>query len=98
MNQMTIIERNTKLYNIKKKMLPVLKKHEVSKAGIFGSFATGAEKKSSDIDILIEFEGEKSLLDLVALKLDLEEETDRKVDLLTYNSLRPSIKTRVLEE
>ncbi len=52
----------------------------------------------SDIDILIEFEGRKSLLNLVGLKIELEEILKRKVDVLTYKSLHPLLKDRILRE
>jgi uncharacterized protein len=80
------------------KIIPILKKHEVSKAAVFGSIAIGTAKKTSDLDILVEFAGVKSLLDLVALKLDLEAEVKRKVDVLTYRSLNPLIRESVLKQ
>jgi len=55
-------------------------------------------KESSDIDILVEFGAEKSLLDLAKLKIELEESLGRKVDVLTYNSLHPLLKERILSE
>ena len=87
------------LSSIKKKALPVLKKHEVKRASIFGSFARGTEKSSSDIDFLIEYKGKnKSLFDLVDLKSDLEKSLDRKVDIITYNSIYWRIRDRILSE
>ena len=83
---------------MRQKLLPVLKQHEVSRAAIFGSLATGTATEASDLDLLIEFKGEKSLLDLVSLKLDLEAEIKRKVHVLTYRSLNPLIKKRVLKQ
>ena len=50
------------------------------------------------IDILVEFKGEKSLLDLVGLKIELEERLGKKVDVRTYNSLHPLLKERILNE
>ena len=58
----------------------------------------GELTKDSDIDILVEFKGKKSLLDLVGLKQELEEILKRKVDVLTYNSLHPLLKDRILRE
>lgn len=83
---------------IKDKIVPVLKRHNVVHAAIFGSFVRGEVKKDSDIDILVEFKGEKSLLDLVALKIELEDLLGRDVDVLTYNSLHPFIRESVLKE
>ncbi|MDP2910673.1 MAG: nucleotidyltransferase family protein [bacterium] len=86
--------------NIKKKIAPILKSHDVKKAAIFGSFARGEQNKKSDIDILIKFkkDNDKSLFDLVGLRLDLEEVLKRKVDVLTYNSLHPLLKNIILKE
>ncbi len=89
-------EQNTE--ELKKKLLPVLKRHQVSRAGIFGSTAEGTTRETSDIDLLIEFIGEKSLLDLVSLKLDLETEINRNVDVLTYKALNPLIRKRILAQ
>ncbi len=58
----------------------------------------GSKKKSSDIDILIKFKEGKSLLDLARLELILEKKLGRKVDLVTYDSLHPLIKDRILKE
>ncbi len=52
----------------------------------------------SDIDILIESEGRRSLLDLSHLKNKLEDAVNRRVDLLTYKSLHPRLKDRILGE
>ncbi len=60
--------------------------------------AAGKATKASDLDLLVEFRGEKSLLDLVALKLDLEARINRRVDVLTYGSLHPSIREQVLKQ
>ena len=84
---------------IKKRIKPILKRHNVKKAAFFGSYARGEEKKKSDIDILIEYKGNnKSLFDFVGLKLDLEEKLNKKVDLVEYSAIRPRIKDRVLKE
>ncbi len=88
--------RNTA--SIQRRLLPILKRHDVSRAALFGSIARGEGNRKSDLDLLVEFKGKKSLLDLVALKLDLEEKTRRKVDVLTYRALHPAIRQRILNE
>jgi hypothetical protein len=84
------------LEDITKKITPFLRKKRIKKAGVFGSHATGKSKKSSDVDILIEFSG--SLLDLVRLEIELQKILNRKVDLLTYKGINPLLKKRILEE
>jgi len=86
------------LEEIKRKIIPLLRRFDVKKAAFFGSFVRGEEKEDSDIDLLVEFKGEKSLLDLVGLKIELEELLGRKVDVLTYGSLHPLLKDRILQE
>jgi len=83
---------------IKNKIMPVLKKYDVKKASFFGSFARGEATVKSDIDLLVEFRGKKSLLDLSGLKIELEELLKRKVDVLTYKSIYPLLKERILRE
>jgi len=83
---------------IRQRLLPVLKRHDVIRAAIFGSFVRGEAEAGSDLDILVDLPGTKSLLDLVALKLDLEAELGREVDVLTYQALHPRIRDRVLRE
>jgi hypothetical protein len=85
--------------DIKNKIKPILKRNDVKKAAIFGSVARGEDRKNSDIDILIEYKNDdKSLLDFVGLKLELEKKLKRKVDLAEYSMIRPRIKGRILEE
>jgi predicted nucleotidyltransferase len=86
------------LDELKTKIIPVLQHHDVIQAAVFGSFARGEEREDSDLDILVELRKGKSLLDLVALKLELEEVLKREIDVVTYNSLHPRIRERVLEE
>ena len=83
---------------LKQVIISITKKHGVNKVALFGSITGGNYKESSDIDILIEFTGRKSLFDLVRLERELEEVLQRKVDLITYNSLHPLLKERILHE
>ena len=84
--------------NIKNKIVRVLKRQGVIKAAIFGSFARGEARKNSDIDLLVKFKNEKSLLDLVRLKFELEKKTGKKMDILTYNSIHPLLRDIILKE
>jgi len=87
-----------KIEEIKQKILPILQQFDVVKASIFGSQVRGEATTSSDLDLLVEFSGKKSLFDLVNLKLALEELLNCKVDVLTYNSIHPLIKDTILSE
>lgn len=88
---------NTKeLKKLKPKIIKVLKKYNIARAGIFGSYAKGEQKKNSDVDILIEFND--SLLKLVRLERELKNETNVKIDLLTYKGIHPLLRERILNE
>ena len=86
------------LEELKQRVAPLLNRYGVKRAAVFGSVARGESIEGSDLDILVEFQGEKSLLDLVGLRLDLEELLCRKVDVLTYESLNPLLRDRILAE
>ena len=79
-------------------IIRVLRNHGVKRASLFGSNVTGEATSDSDIDLLVEFEGRKSLLDLAGLKIELEELIGKKVDILTYKSLHPLLRDRILKE
>ncbi|MFA6485984.1 MAG: nucleotidyltransferase family protein [Candidatus Magasanikbacteria bacterium] len=86
------------IQEIKKIASPFFRSHGVKRAAVFGSVARGEATRNSDIDIVVEFRGKKSLLDLVALELDLGEQYSRKVDVVTYNSLHPLLRDRILKD
>ena len=79
-------------------IVPILIENDVDKAGIFGSFARNEAKEDSDIDILVKFKSRKSLFDLARLELELERESRRKVDVITYDSINPLIREHILKE
>jgi predicted nucleotidyltransferase len=85
-----------------------LKKHEhilndkyrVKEIGIFGSYVKGKAKKSSDLDILVEFEKDAdiSLLEFIELENYLSDLLGVKVDLVMKDSLKPRIGKHILKE
>ena len=80
------------------KLKPYLReKYGVKKIGVFGSYARGEEKESSDIDILIELEKPIGW-EFFYLKDYLEKKLGREVDLVTVNALKPRIRERILRE
>jgi uncharacterized protein len=83
---------------ISKKITPILQRNDVVFAGIFGSRARGEERADSDVDLLVSFNKQKGLFELVGLERDLSEELNLKVDLVTEGALSPSLKTEVLKD
>lgn len=75
-----------------------MKRAGVKRSAIFGSFARGENRRASDVDFLVELRSGKSLLDLVGLRDELQRVLGRRVDVVTYRSLAPILKKRILEE
>ena len=73
------------------------KRFKVKNIGLFGSFAKGIEKKSSDIDFLVEFDDDADLFDFVGLSIYLEEKFNTKVDVISKNALRDEQKDSILK-
>lgn len=78
------------IISILKKELPYLKeKYGVERIVLYGSFAKGNPKKTSDVDILVDIK--KSIgLEFVALADVLEDKLGRKVDIATLSHYKQS--------
>ncbi len=76
------------------------KKYSIKSIGVFGSYVRGAQKKQSDVDLLVEFEESSnlSLLDFVRLENYLSDLLGVKVDLVEKSALKPRIGKHVLQE
>ncbi|MCK4344119.1 MAG: nucleotidyltransferase family protein [Bacteroidales bacterium] len=85
-----------KLEEIKAIVIPILKKHNITKAGIFGSYANGSATAQSDIDLLVELGEKISLLDFVGIKFELEDALGQHVDLVEYESIKPLLKDDIM--
>lgn len=75
----------------------VLKKYSVKKIGLFGSYATGTQRKTSDIDVLVEFE-KPTFNNFMDLVFYLEDLFGRKVDLLTTTAVQHMRIKEVVED
>jgi len=63
---------------------------------VFGSRARGTASATSDFDLLVDLEQGRDLLDLIGLKLDLEELPAVKVDVVTERALSPCLRNEIL--
>ena len=79
-------------------ILKIAKAHGATNLKIFGSYARGDEHPGSDIDLLVELEPGRSLLDIIAIKQDIEDMINRRVDVVTAGALSPYIREKILEE
>lgn len=77
---------------------PLLDRYGVSSLAVFGSFARGEARGDSDVDMLVSFSRQVSLLTLIALERELSALLRRKVDLQTEGALSPYLRDRILKE
>ena len=82
----------------REEILRIAAQHGARNVRIFGSVAQGEAKLDSDVDVLVDLEPGRSLLDHAALMLDLEELLRCKVDVATERGLRARVRDRVLRE
>ncbi|MEX2531825.1 MAG: nucleotidyltransferase family protein [Gemmatimonadota bacterium] len=73
-------------------------RHGITKLRLFGSLAREEGDEASDVDLLVDFEQRKSLLDLVRIERELSEHFGREVDLLTERALSPYLRDRIVRE
>lgn len=92
------MKSNELLRSKRQEILRVATKHGARNVRVFGSVARGEADAKSDIDLLIDLEPGRGLLDHAALWLELEQLLGRKVDVVTARGLRDRIRERVLAE
>ena len=78
--------------------IPILMRHGVTKAGVFGSCARGDMAPGSDIDILVEIREDISLLDFIRIKQEVAEAMGQEVDMVEYDALKPRLRDKILRE
>ena len=89
----------TDLLRLKKKEIQqIARQHGARNLRVFGSVARGEAAEGSDLDLLVEMEPGRSLLNLVAIKQDLEDMLGCKVDVVTEAAVSPYLRERVLKE
>src|ERR1035437_1293529 len=76
----------------------LLKTYHVKEIGIFGSYTSGEQRRSSDIDILVAFTEPVGLFKFLELEEHLASLLGVKVDLVTRGALKPHIGERILKE
>jgi len=82
----------------RRQVLEIAEGHGARSVRLFGSVARGEASETSDLDLLIEMEPGRSLLDIVAIKQDLEELLGCKVDVVTEAAISPYLRDKVLHE
>lgn len=77
-------------------ILKIADDHGIYNVRVFGSVARHEDGPTSDLDLLVEFEKDRSLFDLVRFKQEIEDILGIKVDVVTENAIHWSMKEDVV--
>lgn len=72
--------------------------YNVSRIGVFGSYARGEEDGESDVDLIVEFVDVPGLREFFGTEEYLEKLLQRKIDLVREKAIRPELKDQILSE
>jgi hypothetical protein len=79
-------------------IIALAQEHGASNVRIFGSVARGEATADSDIDFLVTFHEQVSLLDRAGLWLDLQDLLQCAVDLVDDRAIKPRLREAILED
>jgi predicted nucleotidyltransferase len=77
-------------------ILRIANKHGARNVRVFGSLARGENSPSSDLDILVDLDPHRTLMDLGGLLMELQDVLQVRVDVATEDMLRPKVRERAL--
>jgi predicted nucleotidyltransferase len=82
----------------RRKILELAARHGARNVRVFGSTVRGEAGPLSDIDLLVDVEPGRTLLDVIAFEQDVEELLGCSVEVLTDAGLSPYLQQRILAE
>jgi len=82
----------------RKDILEVARAHGLVNIRVFGSLSRGEGSLHSDIDLLVDLERGRSILDLGGASIKLQELLGRKVDIVTERGLHWYLRDKILKE
>ena len=86
------------LQNKRAEIIRTATKYGARNVRVFGSTARGEATDHSDIDLLVDMEPGRSLLDLSGFRTDMEGLLGRKVDVVTEQSIYWLLRRRIINE
>lgn len=95
---MRVMTRSELLQNRRADILRIAKSHGIKDLRVFGSVSRGQDRADSDVDLLVRLDSDRSLLDMVAFKQDVEDILGCKVDVVTEEAVSPYIREQVLRD
>lgn len=79
-------------------ILAIARRYGASDIRIFGSVARGEATESSDLDLIVRFEPDRSLFDHGGLLMDLQDLLGVKVDVVSEGGMRERFRNHVMRE
>lgn len=73
-------------------------RYPIRRMGVFGSYARGEQRETSDLDLLVDLGPGPTLIDLASLERELGERLGVRIDLALTDALKPRLAPRVLAE
>ena len=86
------------LLKYKRRILDIAKEHGASNVRVFGSVARNEADSQSDVDIILDLDSGRSLLDLGGLQMDLQDLLGCNVDVVTEVGLKSRLREDILKE
>ena len=86
------------LRRLRSEILALATRHGAGNVRVFGSIARGDDRVDSDVDFLVDVDGDRTLLDIIALEQDLQQLLGQRVDVLTERGLSPYLQQQILAE
>jgi hypothetical protein len=72
----------------REQVMAIASRHRAGRVRLFGSVARGEDRPDSDIDLLVDFDGDSSLFDLMRMSRELEALLGRTVDIVSVGGLK----------
>jgi len=93
------MNRTEEIISELREIMPIVReKYHVKTLEAFGSYVRGEQRKTSDVDILVELYETIDLFTFMELEEYLSEVIGIKVDLVMKDTLKPRIKEKILRE
>jgi predicted nucleotidyltransferase len=86
------------LRTLKPQIIEIASQFGVSDIRVFGSVARGTAKEGSDVDLLVQIEAGRSLLDLIGFEQKLEDEFGISVDIVVEGGIHPMLESAIFAE
>ena len=87
-----------RLQGAREEVLAVAHRHGARNLRIYGSVARGQDRPGSDLDLLVDLERGCSLLEVIALRQELEALLNCQVDLAEAAQLHPLIRDQIIAQ